>query len=159
MNSLCLFTYQQNKKIRNSSCYSTRISMHFQPSLFAHLSFSNIGLIMLSSNLHVHSSAVNTNVLSFLNSEKRNKEPRENNKQHSRQRSVQLLSSSPPPGLISVSRSKVALLSTAHSQVERHVATQHSFRLRHGLSYVVSQCSDDQNLPHQWRSRGYERKQ
>jgi hypothetical protein len=63
--------------------------------------FSNIGLIiMLSSNLHVHSSVVNRYVLSFPNSEKRNKEPRENNKQHSRQRSVQLLSSSPPPGLI-----------------------------------------------------------
>jgi hypothetical protein len=104
--------------------------LHFQPSLFAYLPFSNIGLIiMLSSNLHVHPSTVNRNVLSFLNSEKRNKKPGENNKQQSRQRSVQLLSSSPSPWLISISRSKVALLSTAHSQ-ERHVATQHSFRLR-----------------------------
>jgi len=113
---------------------------------------------MLSSNLHVHSSVVNRNVLSILNSEKDNKEPRENNKQHRRQRSVQLLSSSPSPVFISVCRSKVELLSTAHSQ-ERHVATQHSFRLRHSLLYVVSQCSDHQNLTHQWRSRGYERKE
>ena len=134
--------------------------MHFQPSLSAHLPFSNIGLIiMLSSNLHVHSSVVNRNVLSFINCEKRNKGPRENNKQQGRQRSVQLLSSSSSPGSISVSRSKVASLSTAHSQVQRHVATQHSFRLRHSLLYVVSQCSDYQNLTHQWRSRGYERKQ
>jgi len=112
---------------------------------------------MLSSNLHVHCYVVNRNVLSFLNSEKRNKVPRENNKQQRRQRSVQLLSS-PSPGLISVSRSKVALLSTGHSQ-ETHVATQHSFRLRYSLLYVVSQCSNEQNLTHQWRSRGYERKQ
>jgi len=113
---------------------------------------------MLSCNLRVHCYVVNRSVLSFLNSEKRKTEPRENNKHLSRQRSVQLLSSSTSPGLISVSRSKVALFSTGHSQ-QRRVATQHCFRLRHSLLYVVSQCSEDQNLTHQWRSRGYERKQ